>query len=481
MNTRGERAAWAVLAAACGQVPTSSTTGDPWTSSASATGEGAAVTDGASVTTLDGTAAPDPSSSSGASEQGSTTTSDSTTGEPGAPPQTCGALANIPSEPGPHVAEIEALAADEWLALGAPAADREFGVARGRSWGGRALVLAQDLRGAFYTGEGQHAYVKPDGYGMDDVWFYDINGHAWITIHPGVNTATFNQQVIDGELSIDDNGQLQDANGHPVPLHIKSHAWDFLTFDSKAQRFVIFAGDGMGRFFMPGEAEIDVGLTMLEEQRATIEIPPMSPWFYSVPDCAFERYPITTPAPDVGGFAAFIYASVTDEYVYAGAGGAAVFDRTSNVWTVAADSGPRPTGYDHGVAYDSMRNRLYMGSGDGASQYGLFIYDIGTSTWTNPAPAGLGPSTFRTNSASVFYDTANDVVTVFHYKDRVHYTFDPNANTWTSQELPSEVLDAVGWASFNAFYDTVSNAYFLYAASDSGADGTMFAYRWATP
>ena len=42
-------------------------------------------------------------------------------------------------------------------------------------------------------------------------------------------------------------------------------------------------------------------------------------------------------------------------------------------------------------------------------------------------------------------------------------------------------MDAIGYPSFNAFYDTVTNAYFVYAASDSGDNGTMFAYRWAAP
>lgn len=404
----------------------------------------------------------------------------SSTGEPMPPPPTCGALANVPSEPGPHVAEIEALADDTWLALGPPAADPQFGIALGRSWGGRALVLAPDLRGAFYTGEGVHAYVKPDGYGMDDIWFYDLNAHAWIAIHPGVDTAGFNQSVVDGDLSIDDNGQLQDAYGNPVPLHVLIHAWDYLTYDTATQRFVFLAGDGMGRYYMPGLDQIDAGLTMLEAQRATKTIPPMSPWSWSTADCVFEREPIASPTPDIGGFAAFVYASATDQYVYAGAAGVALFDRDAGTWTVVEDSGPRPTGYDHGVAYDAMRNRLYMGAADEGS-YGMFVYDIGTSTWTNPASSASGPGSFRTNSASIFHDSVNDVVTVFHYETRVHWTYDPVADTWTSQPMPDEVIDAIGYPSFNAFYDAQTNAYFVYAASDSGDNGTMFAYRWRTP
>ncbi len=399
-------------------------------------------------------------------------------GGPMSTPPTCGALENVPSDPGPHIAQIEALADDEWLALGPPAADPQFGVALGRSWGGRALVLAPDLRGAFYTGEGVHAYVKPDGHGMDDVFFYDINAHAWIAVHSGNEIATFNQRVMDGDLSIDENGQLQDATGNPVPLHVLIHAWDFLTYDTASQRFVFIAGDGMGDYFMPGLEMVQEGLDMLMAQREGITVPPMSPWSYSTADCAWERYPIETPTPDVGGFGAFIYATATDQYVYAGANGAATFDRTSNAWAVAEDSGPRPTGYDHGVAYDPTRNRLYMGSGDGTTSPGVFIYDIATSAWTKPESDGTAPATFRTNEASIFYDSVNDVVTVFQYAERMHYTYDPEADSWTSRALPDEMLDSVSYPSFNAFYDPALDAYFVYVASDSGDNGTMWAYRY---
>jgi hypothetical protein len=258
------------------------------------------------------------------------------------------------------------------------------------------------------------------------------------------------------------------------------HAWDYLTYDTATQRFVFLAGDGMGRYYMPGLETIEEGLAMLEAQREGKVIPPMSPWSWSTADCVFEREPIANPTPDVGGFAAFVYASATDQYVYAGAGGAAIFDRDAGTWTVVEDSGPRPTGYDHGVAYDSMRNRLYMGAADEGS-YGMFVFDIATSTWTNPPSSASGPSSFRTNSASIFYDSVNDVVTVFRYEDRTHWTYDPVADTWTSQPLPDEMMDSVSYASFNAFYDPVTNAYFVYAAGDSSDIAEMWAYRWRTP
>jgi hypothetical protein len=73
------------------------------------------------------------------------------------------------------------------------------------------------------------------------------------------------------------------------------------------------------------------------------------------------------------------------------------------------------------------------------------------------------------------------VVTVFHYVERTHYTYDPEADSWTSQAFPTEVAESVGYASFNAFYDPTLNAYFVYAAADSSDNGTMWAYRWRTP
>ena len=68
-----------------------------------------------------------------------------------------GPLAELPSKPGQHIAQIKALGVNEWLKLGAPAADPKWGKARGSSWGAKALILTPDKRGAFLFGEGVHA------------------------------------------------------------------------------------------------------------------------------------------------------------------------------------------------------------------------------------------------------------------------------------------------------------------------------------
>ena len=129
-----------------------------------------------------------------------------------------GPLADLPSKPAAHVEKIKALGDNEWLKLGAPVADPKWGKARGSAWGAKALILAPDKRGAFPYGEGVHAYVKPDGHVMDDLWFYDINQYAWLCLHPGTNTKTFTQQVKDGQLLIDENGQLID-DGKRIMSH----------------------------------------------------------------------------------------------------------------------------------------------------------------------------------------------------------------------------------------------------------------------
>ena len=112
-----------------------------------------------------------------------------------------GPLKHLPSKPGAHIAKVKALKDDTWLNLGTPTPDPKWGKARCSAWGANALVFAPDLRGAFVYGEGVHAFVKPDGYGMDDLWFYDINAHTWICLHPGVNTKNFTQQITVGQTA----------------------------------------------------------------------------------------------------------------------------------------------------------------------------------------------------------------------------------------------------------------------------------------
>src|SRR6185436_3096088 len=85
-----------------------------------------------------------------------------------------GPLAALPSKRGPHLEKIRALEDGAMVNLGQPAEDPKWGRASGRSWT-PTMPNAPDLGGAFTYGEGVHGFVKPDGYYMDDVWFYDLN------------------------------------------------------------------------------------------------------------------------------------------------------------------------------------------------------------------------------------------------------------------------------------------------------------------
>lgn len=386
-------------------------------------------------------------------------------------------LKDLPSESGSHIAKILALENDTWMNLGPPEGDPKWGRARGRAWGGRALVLAPELRGAFYFGEGVHAFVKPDSHIMDDLWFYDINAHRWIAVYPGTNTANFSDKVKKGDFKVDRNGQIVDRNGHPVPVHTLIHAWNFLTYDSASRKFAFIAGRGFGRYYIGNEAKMDEGLNLLEAQLAGKATPPMSPWFYDSVSGDFERYPVNMQTPDVGGFANFQYVESRKLFFYGGSQGVAYFDAVKRNWFKANDTGPRPRGYDHGGAYDNKRNRIYMGAGELDPTGSFHVYDLNREAWSKPNQVGA-PTGFRTNEASIFYDSKNDVVTVFQYAEKKIYTYDPNADVWSNRELPAKVIASISYPSGGAFYDPELNVAFLYWAGDSADNGSMWAYRY---
>ena len=291
-----------------------------------------------------------------------------------------GPLAELPSKPGAHIEKIKALGDNQWLHLGVPAPDPKWGKARGSSWGAKALILAPDLRGAFLFGEGVHAYVKPDGHSMDDLWFYDINKHAWTCLYPGMNTKTLTQRVKDKELIIDENRQLIDNEKRPIPLHTLCHAWGYLTYDSDRKKFAFLSwntGDQIPRYFLGGEKQMDEGLKLLEEQMKGKKKAIFSPWFYDVASGKFERSPANNPtAINAGGFPQFHYLPSKKQFFAVGSDTVAIFDPAKNQWSDAKPKGPSPKGYDACGCYDSKRNRFYRNDGDGSTGEGLMAYDL---------------------------------------------------------------------------------------------------------
>lgn len=395
-----------------------------------------------------------------------------------------GPLADLPSKPGAHVEKIKALGDNQWLELGIPAADPKWGKARGSSWGAKALVLAPDKRGAFLFGEGVHAYVKPDGHIMDDLWFYDIHAHAWRCLYPGMNTKTFTQRVKDKELLLDEDGQLIDNGKQPIPLHTLVHAWGYLSYDSDRKKFAFLSWNGTGnqipRYFLGGEKQMDEGLKLLEEELKDKKKLVYSPWFYDVASGRFERAPANnSTAIGAGGFPQFHYLPAKKQFFAVGSDTVAIYDPAKNQWSDAKPKGPNPKGYDACGCYDSKRGRFYRNDGDDSKDEGLMTYDIESNSWSHLKPAGTAPPPANTNAAFYEYDARLDIVVTIHFKGTSPgiFVYDPNTNSWADQ-IPFPVDGPKFQFAANTCFDRELNAYFCHVAGDSSDNGVMWVYRY---
>lgn len=391
-----------------------------------------------------------------------------------------GPLMDLPSEEGPHVAMIRALGDDEWMRLPDPAGDPTYGTAPGRSWGGKAFAWAPDLGGAFLYGEGPHAHIWRDGLANDELWVYDAMANRWITVHPGTDTTTFSARVASGDLRLNDDLQLVDATGEPQPVHVLIHAWSFTAYDPDRRAFTFHAGRGMGTYYLPGwndgSGPMAAGIAELEAAASGRSEPVMSPWTYEVTAGRFARSRASGEVPDLfSDFPQFVYVSSARRFFLGGRGGVWYYDPAASAWSQASDSGPRPSGYDHGGCYDPIRDRVYLGGGSDESRSGLYTYDLATDTWSEPRSGG--PSSFGTNSATVNYDPVADAVTVIHHGDRTVYVYDLATTSWSTVPFPASV-EYSGYASMMGFYSPDLNAYFLYFALDGEPDGEMWVYRY---
>lgn len=395
-----------------------------------------------------------------------------------------GPLADLPSKPGPNIEKIKALGDNEWLELGVPAADPKWGKARGSSWGAKALILAPDKRGAFLFGEGVHGYVKPDGHVMDDLWFYDINAHAWTCLYPGMDTKTFTQRVKNKELLLDENGQLIDNGKQPIPLHPLVHAWGYLAYDSDRSKFAFISWNGLGnkipRYFLGGEKQMDEGLKLLEEELKGKKELIYSPWFYDVASGKFERSPANNANPiNAGGFPQFHYLPSKKQFFAVGSETVAIFDPAKNQWSDAKPKGPSPKGYDACGCYDSKRDRFYRNDGDASKDEGLMAYDIESNSWSHLKPTGTAPPPANTNAAFYEYDARLDILVAIHFKGTSPgiFVYDPNTNSWADPiRFPADG-PKFQYAA-NTFFDRELNAYFCHVAGDSNDNGVMWVYRY---
>ena len=317
---------------------------------------------------------------------------------------------------------------------------------------------------------------------MDDLWFYDINAHAWICLYPGTNTKTFTQRVKDKELLIDDNGQLIDNDKQPIPVHTLVHAWGYLTYDSDRKKFafVSWPGNPIPRYFLGGEKQMDEGLKLLEEQMKGKKKAVFSPWFYDVASGKFERSPTNNSmAVNAGGFPQFHYLPSKKQFFAVGSDTVAIFDPAKNQWTDAKPKGPSPKGYDACGCYDSKRNRIYRNDGDGSKGEGLMAYDIESNSWSHLKPKGTAPEPANTNAAFYEYDARLDIVVAIQFRGKTTgiYVYDPKTNSW-ADPIPFPANGPKFHFAANTCYDRELNAYFCHVAGDSSDNGVMWVYRY---
>ena len=384
-------------------------------------------------------------------------------------------LKDLPSKPGPHVEKIKNLADNTWLELGQPAADPDWGRARGRSWCA-AMLVAPELRGAFLFGEGVHGYAKPDGRYMDDLWFYDISAHRWVCCYPGADTKTL-------DLVMDTQGFEATKDGERIPVAQHAHGYSMFTYDTDAKRMLS----------MPNTHEY--WAKELPQRKKWLKPAPTdsSPWTFDPATGKWDRRRTGAPAPKSSYGDTFIYVPSKKQAFFARRSQEVWFyDPKANMWTARSPEGPPPPfGIDATSCYDSKRERIYIGGGAYPvapdSGHAFWVYDLKADRWVDPKPKGKpckGSNGYATLNAFMAYDPVNDKVLLVrhsnHYDkmDRTGvYVYDPEGNAWTEEPLPlPEKLrnDKVK----NGFYDAELNAVFIHSAGDSRDDGVIWVYRY---
>jgi len=397
-------------------------------------------------------------------------------------PERKGVLAGLPSPPGPTIGKIKALGDNEWLNLGPPAPDPKWGKARGRSWSAK-MPYAGDLGGAFLNGQGVHGYIKPDGYFMDDIWFYDLNGHRWICLYPGTDTRSFVENIKKGELKVNDDGQLVDKEGQPVPFSaIAGHSYQAHTYDPDLRKYV-FAGGGGGignEQHVRDQEWCKKGRELLAQQGKADKVAG-APYYFNTVTGNFERPPL---GAGFGGVL-FYLPGKKALWAYAGGGVTLLADPATHKRADAGAKGPTPQGIDFGACYDPKRDRIYVGGGSYRGPYGkdegfVYIYDPKTNAWSNPPNKEHAMRWPGANYCCVHYDAAADrVLCLFGWcmdpKNRGISAYDPEAGAWDAPlPIPAEVVSHC----VHGFYSPEVNAHFIYTAGDSDDRGTMWVYRY---
>lgn len=397
-------------------------------------------------------------------------------------------LANLPSKPGPHIERIKALKDNEWLELGTPESDPQWGTARGRSWSTNQPA-APNLRGGFVFAEGVHGYTKPDGHYMNDIWFYDIHGHRWICVYPGIEVKTIAKRIKDRELTLNADGILVDQRGDPLPP-LLIHAYGNHSYDPVNKQFLTFGGQFDNYFTWSDKGAFHEPYKLYQELRGDKQFPGHSPFFYSAASGRFHCFPVEAGPSGKANFGAdmLVYVASKKEFFWGGSHGVWFLDSEKRRWTNAHPTGSPPVGIDHCAAYDPKRDRIFYHQHDGKTpEENFLIYDVKENNWIKPQATGHAPRACTSYESLYSYDATSDklvVIRLFNAREgddphlrRGVYAYNANTNAWDQPlPLPENVVKGIKNGNFG-FYDPELNAYFCYFAGDSNDDGSMWVYR----
>ncbi len=387
-----------------------------------------------------------------------------------------GPLAKLPSAPGAHVARIKALADGGWLELGRPAPDPRYGPAPGRSYTCK-MAAAPDLGGGFLYGEGVHGGSAVRGGERrynDDLFFYDLNAHAWIAVYAG--TPTSGQGIrYDAKLKCEVN-----AEGEPMPVAVMIHGYSDYAYSPKRK---LLAALPNGSYFWKkalGHFRNWDNVNVIHKQ---------GPWLY---DAAGHKWELRTdagcPKGSCGAVLEFVAKDGKEQlFRYTRSGHVFFYDPDARRWAAAKPRGPQPPwGIEPNACYDTRRNRVYMGGGqypEPKHKNTLWAYDVGKNELVDLKAANSKLSVYATWGAVMTYDAPADKVILMRYKGYRGeptglFVYDPGANAWRD---PKPLPDGFAKRGFeaNGFYEAGLNCHVYHMAGDSRADGCVWVYRHA--
>lgn len=382
------------------------------------------------------------------------------------------AKTNLPSEAGNTVQRIRDMAPGTWLDLGRPAPDPKWGYARGRAWTAK-MAFSGALGGAFLFGEGVHGWHdRTTGRYMDGLWFYDVNGHRWVNLHPGTDTRR------PPRLTVTSDGFEGISEDRPVPVATMVHGYQMTAWDPRRQLF--FAMHNHHSYVanaLPSVAGFRA------QNRDRLNERSASPWMFDPWNRRWHRLRTADPSPRSSYGHVLAYVPAGDRLFHYDAKRVGFYLADSNRWVYPAVTGSRPPfGIDPTACHDPVRDRMYIGGGSYPVAPGpnaLWIFDLKNNRWIDPAPTGSpGGNIYNTNVAVMTCETRNDRVLVFRHNAgrRGVYVFDADRNAWRPEPVPLPKSFAAKNV-VNGFYHPDLNAHFMHVSKDSEPDGRILVFR----